>query len=123
MAYSILSIGQCLADEGSLSRAIQSYFTVEMTSVATAQEGLQQLEESKFDLILVNRLFDRDGGSGIQLIRELKQNDQTAEIPVMLISNFEQAQQEAMALGAVPGFGKSQLGEEVVKQRMASVLN
>jgi len=31
-------------------------------------------------------------------------------VPVMLVSNYQEAQQQAVGAGAVPGFGKDSLG-------------
>jgi two-component system, chemotaxis family, chemotaxis protein CheY len=63
-------------------------------------------------VLLVNRVLDGafETERGSELIRELSAR---ANPPVMLlISNFESAQAEAVAAGARPGFGKSQLYQE-----------
>ncbi len=63
-------------------------------------------------LLLVNRELDGgfDRQSGIDLISQIASQD---DPPVaMLISNLEDAQSQAVAAGAKPGFGKSQLYEE-----------
>jgi hypothetical protein len=43
-------------------------------------------------------------------------------VPAMLVSNYEDAQQEAVAAGAVPGFGKSALYGPLVAERVRSYL-
>ena len=60
-------------------------------------------------LLLVNRELDGrfHTQSGIDLISEIAQ--QTHVAATMLISDLEDAQSEAVAAGAKPGFGKSQL--------------
>ena len=60
-------------------------------------------------LFLVNRELDGrfHSQSGIDLISEIAQP--TGGPVTMLISNFENAQAEAVNAGAKPGFGKSQL--------------
>ncbi len=60
-------------------------------------------------LLLVNRELDGrfHSQSGIDLISEIAQ--QTHVAATMLISDLEDAQSEAVAAGAKPGFGKSQL--------------
>ncbi len=61
------------------------------------------------DLLLVNRELDGrfDTQSGIDLISQVaKQSDPPV---TMLISNFQDAQSQAVTAGAKPGFGKSQL--------------
>ncbi len=60
-------------------------------------------------LLLVNRELDGrfHTQSGIDIIREITQQ---SDGPVtMLISNLQDAQAQAIAAGAKPGFGKSQL--------------
>ncbi|MEE9130494.1 MAG: hypothetical protein V3T84_10795 [Phycisphaerales bacterium] len=60
-------------------------------------------------LLLVNRELDGsfDSRSGIELIKQMIQQDNPPV--VMLISNHEDAQREAIAAGATLGFGKTQL--------------
>lgn len=63
-------------------------------------------------VLLINRVL---GGSfsidsGVALIEQLAQSDHP---PVMmLISNFPEAQQAAVAVGAMQGFGKAQVHHE-----------
>jgi two-component system chemotaxis response regulator CheY len=61
-------------------------------------------------LILVNCTIPGEPSSGIEWIRQLKADDQTAGTPMMLVSNYPDAQQQAVAAGAAPGFGKAELG-------------
>ncbi len=60
-------------------------------------------------LLLVNRELDGrfHSRSGIDLISEIAQ--QTHAPVTILISNLQDAQAQAVAAGAKPGFGKSQL--------------
>lgn len=75
-------------------------------------------------LVLVNRVFDMDGASGMELISQLKSKEsEFAGIPVMLVSNYEKSQAEAIANGAIPGFGKSELQSVETRRKIESVLN
>ncbi|HQR08647.1 MAG TPA: response regulator [Gemmatales bacterium] len=113
MAKRVLSIGNCDYDHSTLSTALRKNFDVEMHAAATAQEARQAVTTGEFDLIMLNRLFDMTGESGIDLIKKLKA---TVKAPMMLISNYPEYQEEAQAAGAVPGFGKKQVGKaELVK--------
>jgi two-component system chemotaxis response regulator CheY len=103
----VLSVGQCGFDHGNISRALRQSHDIEVVPVATAGEALQQLRGGPFALVLVNRILDADGTSGIDLIPRLRS---ASPSPVMLVSNYEDAQQEAVAAGAVPGFGKAAVG-------------
>ena len=106
MSRRVLSVGQCSFDHGNLSRVLRAELGAEVVPAATAEEALAAARRGGFALVLVNRVFDADGGSGLELIPRLKE---AAEVPVMLVSNFADAQEKAVEAGAVPGFGKATL--------------
>jgi CheY-like chemotaxis protein len=120
-AKRILSVGQCQADHGRLAQTIRHLFGAEVVGVDDAVEADRRLGEQAFDLILVNRIFDANGASGIDFIRGLKRRN-LAWAPVMLVSNHEDAQREAIAAGAVPGFGKASLGHAAMVERLRPLL-
>lgn len=105
----VLSVGQCNYDHGNISRALKGSFGAEVVRVDTADEALAKMKGEPFALVLVNRVFDSDGGSGLDLIRQAKADEAIAGQPMMLVSNFPEAQAEAVSAGAVPGFGKASL--------------
>lgn len=96
-------------DHGSISRFLTTNFDVEVVSAATAEQADRRLLQTQFDLVLVNRQFDADGAEGLDFIKHLKSNPKLSSIPVMLITNFREYAEQAVALGASPGFGKSEL--------------
>jgi two-component system chemotaxis response regulator CheY len=118
----ILSIGQCFADHSAIARAFSRYFGAEVEVAASATEARAMLREKAFDLVLVNRILDRDASSGLELIGQLKADEALRDLPVMLVSNYEEAQQEAIAQGALPGFGKASLGEPAMLGQVKAVL-
>jgi CheY-like chemotaxis protein len=105
----ILSVGQCSFDHGSITRHLGKIYGAEVAGANTVGEALVTLRAGDFDLVLVNRVFDGDGTEGLDLIRAIKADPKLASIPVMLVSNYEDVQVEAQSLGALPGFGKSDL--------------
>ena len=107
----VLSVGQCFADHSSLSRTFRTHFGAEVVGADSAPEALALLEREACDLVLVNRVFDADGGPGLDFIRQVRQEPLQDRVPVMLVSNYEWAQEEAVQAGARPGFGKSSLGQ------------
>src|SRR5437762_11331615 len=106
----VLSIGQCGADHAGIAMAIRRHFEAEVVPARTADEALAELRQGTFALVLVNRTLDADGSSGIDVVSRLK-NEEGLEVPVMLVSNYEDSQREAVEAGAVPGFGKAALGQ------------
>jgi len=119
----ILDIGQCGFDHSNISSFLTSHFDVEVDRAHQWTDAEAKLQEQSYDLILINRLLDRDRSEGLLILKQLKATDDYSNIPVMLVSNYEDAQQTAMAAGAVSGFGKSDLNSNETKQKIASVLS
>jgi DNA-binding NarL/FixJ family response regulator len=62
-----------------------------------------------------------DDSDGVGLLRRVK-----AEHPeqnVLMVSNFDETQREAQAAGALPGFGKREIGSDKVRQRIADAVS
>lgn len=118
----VLSVGNCQLDHGSISRMIETHFNAAVDGAADMAAALRQLEQRRYDLVLVNRVFDATSEEGLDLIRQMKESPALRAIPVMLISNFESAQQEAAAAGAAPGFGKAHLEEQQTRATLDAFL-
>ena len=114
-------MGQCGYDNSRIRTLIRSIdSTVEIKEADSHQETMEVLASlGEAALVLVNRVFDMDGASGMGLISQLKSKEsEFAGIPVMLVSNYEKSQAEAIANGAIPGFGKSELQSVETRQKM-----
>ncbi len=110
MTKKVLSVGQCNADNARINQLIKDNYAAEIELVDTHDEAIQVASQKQFDLILINRLLDTTGTSGLEVIRELQSaNEQPTA--TMLVSNYEDAQNEAVAAGAVAGFGKAALAD------------
>lgn len=105
---SVLSIGQCCADHSSISRLINQNFQVEIINADSSIEAFSLIDSKNFSLILVNRIFDSNAESGLDFIEKYYSN-KASDSPIMLVSNFEQSQKDALKLGAELGFGKNAL--------------
>lgn len=118
----VLSVGQCGPDQGRIAHHLRRRFQAEVRSASTAEQARVLLESQACDLVLVNRVFDLDGTSGTDFIRELKADQNLRAVPVMLVSNYAAAQTEAVALGALPGFGKAELDAPQTQERLSQIL-
>ena len=118
----ILSVGQCGFDHGRISRHFEQTFRARVLGVSTFDEALEALRSRRFDLVLVNRVSDLDNAPGLDLIRSVKAEAGLADVPIMLVSNYSDAQEDAQALGALPGFGKGELASETTRARIEAVL-
>lgn len=103
----VLDVGQCDMDHGAIAGMLQREFGAAVDRADTADEALAAIRQEQYDLVLVNRIFDHDGSEGLGLIQRLKADEKRATVPVMLVSNYEEAQDQAVAGGAVRGFGKA----------------
>lgn len=115
-------VGHCGFDSGPLSRLAER--------IAPDAEVVRVNDQKKLDpvatrgtLLLVNRVLDGRftvGGSGIDLIRSLSESDDAPAM--MLVSNYADAQEQAVAAGALPGFGKSEVGDPATMERLKESL-
>jgi two-component system chemotaxis response regulator CheY len=121
----IMSVGQCNPDHFSIKNFLEKNFNCQVVRIDSTREALEALQKEHFDLVLVNRKLDIDYTDGTILIQEMKANPAIKNIPVMLISNYPEYQQEAVKLGAILGFGKSQIGslDAIEKVKLALGLN
>ena len=119
----VLSVGQCSYDQGAITRTLEHAFDVRVKGAVAKDDALEALRSEPFNLVLVNRILDRDGSSGLDLIRAIKADPELAEVPVMLVSNYGDAQADAVAIGALRGFGKVELRDPATRDRLAEVLN
>jgi CheY-like chemotaxis protein len=118
----VLDVGNCGVDHAAIRRLIEGRFAAEVVQSHGQAEALASLGRERFDLVLVNRVFDRDSSDGLALIQAIKSDPQLAAVPVMLITNYEQHQKRAMEAGAERGFGKAELAAADTLQRLAAVL-
>jgi CheY-like chemotaxis protein len=122
MPKKVLSLGQCAADNYTITQFLESTFGAAVIDVDTFPEALEKLGAERFALVLVNRVLDGNGASGLALITQLKEDAALADIPVMLVSNFPDAQQQAVGRGALAGFGKAGFGDVKTLDRLRAIL-
>jgi two-component system chemotaxis response regulator CheY len=118
----VLSVGQCGADHGGIRWALQAEFGVEVVPARSGAEALEKLRHGEYALVLVNRVLDWDGSPGVDVVRAVKEDEALRRVPVMLVSNYPDAQDEATAAGAEPGFGKAALGRPEMLERVRPFL-
>jgi hypothetical protein len=120
MAAQVLSVGSCSADDYRLKRLVREQIDADFASVSTAAEALEAVKEQDFDLVLVNRIFDWDGTQGVDFIAMAR--NAGVKSAMMLISDYEDAQARAVANGALPGFGKSQLHDPALGELLRNAV-
>jgi DNA-binding NarL/FixJ family response regulator len=118
----VLDVGQCGPDHASIRRYLTNHFDVDIVQTHGLSDTLAELRAGHFDLVLVNRKLDADYSDGIEILREIKSAAEIAHVPVMLITNYPDHQDAAVAAGAHRGFGKLELDDPATKEKLAAVL-
>ncbi len=110
-------VGHCRPDAFALRSALQAMFPGSQVHFANSSEQLDE-EYDEGALFLVNRLLDGSFAheTGIELISTLE------GVRSMLISNFDDAQEQAVAVGAHLGFGKTGLYADETRRRIETAL-
>lgn len=116
----VVLVGHCRPDFYMLKLAVEGAVPAVRVEGANTDDALAALAGSA-DLLLVNRVLDGRFAStrGLDLVERFASEGGPR---TMLISNFEDAQQDAQAAGALPGFGKSDMRSERAVARLRSAL-
>ena len=104
----IVLVGHCFPDRFMLKTAIKRAVKGGAIETVNNQDALEAHLHPEA-VLLVNRELDGKFGTsnGIELIENIAGRD---DAPIMLlISNYEEAQAQAVEAGARPGFGKGDL--------------
>ena len=123
MSKRIVLIGHCGPDSSYLRMAVSGAERgVQVVSADDSRE-LQGLLDEGVDLLLFNRVLDYgfDEHEGVALIRRLRAR--YPRVKMMLVSNYPEAQAAAIEAGALPGFGKRDIGSPKVKEMLRQALS
>ncbi len=118
----VLDVGQCQMDHGAMRRLIEGHFDATLAQAHDAEDALAQLRAGAFDLVLVNRKLDADDSDGMEIIKRMKADPHLAGLSVMLVTNFPEHQQRAVAAGAEMGFGKAEISDPQTLERLRKFL-
>jgi two-component system chemotaxis response regulator CheY len=122
MSKRVLNVGQCGPDHATIHSYLTRHFDCEVQRADGLDDTLAHLSNGRFDLVLVNRKLDADYSDGIELIRVIKSDPTTADVSVMLVTNYPEHQDAAVACGALRGFGKLEFENAETRERLAAVL-
>jgi two-component system, chemotaxis family, chemotaxis protein CheY len=122
MSKRVALVGHCGPDSSYLRMAVSSAATGVKVLAADDSDELQQVLKEGVDLLLFNRQLDFgfDETEGVAVMRKLHQTN--PEIKMMLVSNYPEAQAAAEKVGALPGFGKRDIGSARVKDLLREAL-
>ena len=115
----ILDVGQCGFDGPRMARLWHEALGATVECADTSDDAIEMVRRNDYDLVLVNRVLAGDESSGLDVIARLLELG--LKTPVMLVSDHPEAQDAAVRLGAVRGFGKAHLGERSTLELVSRV--
>lgn len=122
MTKRVLDVGNCDPDHASITKFFTKHFDVEMGRAKLPADTMEQLRATPYDLVVINRKLDEDYTDGIEILKLIKSDPATKDVPVMLITNYEEHQKAAIAEGGIYGFGKLEYGKPETIERVKAVL-
>jgi len=122
MPKKIALVGHCGPDSSFLRIAVSKAERDVMVLSVDDDSDLRRVLDDGVDLLLLNRQLDYgfDEREGVALIRRIRANYPNAK--TMLVSNYPEAQAAAVAEGALPGFGKREIGTPKVNELLRNAL-
>lgn len=110
-------IGHCGPDSYLLKNAINRAVPEAKIVFADDDDALRPHLKPE-SILLVNRLLDGgfDEDTGVELIARFAQSPTKPRM--LLVSNHDDAQQQAEAVGALPGFGKREVNSARATERL-----
>ena len=122
MSKKVVLVGHCGPDNSYLRMAVTSALRGATVLAADDATELDAVLAEGADLLLLNRElgWGFEQTEGVDVIRALR----TAHpnLRMMLVSNYAEAQAAAVAAGALPGFGKREIGSKRVTQVLREAL-
>jgi len=114
-----------IEDERALQTTFQNILKQEGYNVVPAldgKEGLKLVKDKKPDLVLLDLILPKI--DGIEVLREVKKNEETKEIPVIVLTNLEELKkiEEALELGAKTYLIKANYTVEEVIEKIKKIL-
>ncbi len=119
----IALVGHCGPDSSYLRMAVSNAVKGAKITMVDDDEHLNRVVQEGVDLLLLNRVleFGFTVDMGVDLIRRFRQNHPA--LKMMLVSNYADAQKDAVDAGALPGFGKREIGTPKVTEMLKGALD
>jgi DNA-binding response OmpR family regulator len=114
-----------IEDESALQKTFRDVLEKEgyqMISALDGESGLRLAKAQKPDLILLDLILPKK--DGFEVLKELKSDESTKEIPVIVLTNLEDIEsvEKAIELGATTYLVKAQYTLEEVIQKVKKAL-
>jgi len=123
MTKTLVDCGNCAPDFQAIRSMAETNFGAKVLQTHGLEDTLEVLRKEGVDLVTINRKLDRDYSDGLEIAKAIKADPELQSTPVMLVTNYEEHQQTAIANGCERGFGKLAIGDAETRQRLAPYLS
>jgi CheY-like chemotaxis protein len=110
MTKTLVDCGNCGPDFQAIRAMVEREFGARVLQSHGLDDTLAILRENQIDLVTINRKLDQDYSDGLEVAKAIKADAEVSRVPVMLVTNYAEHQEAAIAVGCVRGFGKLALG-------------
>jgi len=115
-----------IEDDIVLQKALQDFLlseNFEVVSALNGEEGVDLIMTEKPDLILLDIILPKK--DGYEVIKEVRGNEDTKDIPIVLLTNLGSLNdvERALALGATTYLVKADYKLEEVTEKIKEILN
>ncbi|MFH0791969.1 MAG: response regulator [bacterium] len=115
-----------IEDESALQKTLGEYLRQEGYDIVSALDGEKGIELAKAtspDLILLDLILPKV--NGFEVIKELKDDEKTQRIPIIILTNLEEMKDinQAIELGATTYLVKARYSLEEVAIKIKDIIN
>jgi DNA-binding NtrC family response regulator len=121
MSKRILLVGHCGIDGPRLEEELSHALPAAKVERVNSEGELRKAVGEGAELLLVNREPVGFDAEGLDIIRQVKKLN--PDCKVMLVSDHNDVQEQAARAGALPGFGKSEMGSPRLAEHVKQALD
>ena len=115
MSKTVLDVGNCGPDFSAIRQMVHTHFDASTIQAHGTDDAIEAIKKNDVALVTINRKLDRDYSDGLDVLKAIKADADTRDVPVMLVTNYQEHQDAAIAEGGVQGFGKLAIGDPATK--------
>ena len=99
MSKTLLDCGNCGPDFHAIRQMVSNHFGASVVQSHGVEDTLEILRNQSVDLVTVNRKLDRDYSDGLDVAVAIKSDPELGSIPVMLVTNYDEHQEDGHGCG------------------------
>lgn len=125
LTFKIMKTILFIEDERALQKTLGNFLrenNLKVISALNGEDGLKLAKREKPDLILLDLILPKK--DGFEVLKELKEKEETSKIPVIVLTNLEEMEdiEKAIELGAKSYLVKSSYSLKEMAEKVKEIL-